>query len=78
LAAPFAADEAPGTLLDLFATRAGIVGSSALWLGVVAAGMWLGIRHPDRGFFRGSFLGSFIITGCAVVLLVAILLRNVW
>jgi hypothetical protein len=76
LVAPFVAGETPGTLFDLFVTPIGFVGTALIWLAVVTAGMWLGIRHPNRSFFRGSFLGSFIIIGCIVILLVAALLRR--
>ncbi len=74
LVAPVAVGDGAGWPFEIFVTPAGVVGAGAVWLVVVAGGLWLGIRNPERGFFRGAFLGSFVTVGCAVIMLMAHLL----
>ena len=50
------------------------MGAGLVWLIVVAGGLWLGIRHPEHGFFARRVLGSFIILGCVGIVLMAHLL----
>ena len=59
-----------------FLTPAGLTALAIVWLGVVGGGIWAGVRHPDRAFFRGSFLGAVIVAGCTAILAIAALVSN--
>jgi len=69
--APVAVGDGAGWPFGLLVKPAGFLSAALVWLVVVAGGLWLGIRHPDHGFFRGAFLGSFIVLGCVVIVLIA-------